>query len=345
MIYKLINSLVGDYLNNDNILEIYLNGDMGLWVDDLRNGRYLAKKITDSSLLNNFWDELKKYSSTDSEFIFEGELPGYNARIECLYQHLFCGVSPIIFAIRKHPTRIYTLQDYKDSGAFDIERSVIRSKDDVLSSTQSKGYRSPMNVISEFIRARKNILVVGGTGSGKTTLTNAILNEIAELTPDDRVITIEDTPELQLNVKNRLSLKTYLSVDMQILLRCCMRLHPTRILVGEVRGGESYSLLKAWNSGHAGGVATLHANSASEGLEKLAHYIFEDPVAMSFDQETVGWMISTSVDMVLVIERTSANKRRVKEICQVKGYSNGKYNLNVLMKQSLTGLYEFKPQL
>jgi len=100
------------------------------------------------------------------------------------------------------------------------------------------------------VSAKKNILVVGSTGSGKTTLVNAILDGLATLTPDDRVISIEDTTELQCAVRNYLDLRAVGSVGMLDCLRACMRLKPTRIVVGEVRGAEAHTLLKAWNTGH-----------------------------------------------------------------------------------------------
>jgi type IV secretion system protein VirB11 len=116
------------------------------------------------------------------------------------------------------------------------------------------------------IAAKANILVVGGTGSGKTTFANALLQAIAEHHPAHRIVGIEDTPELQYPVENFVSLRTSYNVDMPRLLRATMRLRPDRIVIGEVRGGEAFSLLKAWNSGHPGGFGTIHADSAEEGL-------------------------------------------------------------------------------
>src|SRR5205807_8851507 len=121
-------------------------------------------------------------------------------------------------------------------------------------------------IIEAAIRARKNILNAGATASGKTTLTNGYLDTLARLAPDDRVITIEDTIELQCAVKNWLDLHAVGKVSMLDCLRASMRLRPTRIVVGEVRGPEVHAVLKAWGTGHPGGMATVHANSAIEGL-------------------------------------------------------------------------------
>ena len=130
-------------------------------------------------------------------------------------------------------------------------------------------------VIRAAVGARKNILVVGSTGSGKTTFVNACLDALAILTPHDRVISIEDTTELQCAVKNYLDLRAVGNVTMLDCLRACMRLKPTRIVVGEVRGAEAHTLLKAWNTGHPGGMATVHANDAMSGLIRLESLVAE----------------------------------------------------------------------
>src|SRR5688500_18901797 len=121
--------------------------------------------------------------------------------------------------------------------------------------------------IERAIEARRNVLVVGGTGSGKTTLLNACIEHIARTSPDHRLVIIEDTPEIQCSARNRVFLRSTTKVDMLQLLKATLRLRPDRILVGEVRGAEALVLLKAWNTGHPGGLATVHANDAASGLE------------------------------------------------------------------------------
>ncbi|EHJ2437151.1 TPA: ATPase, T2SS/T4P/T4SS family [Salmonella enterica subsp. enterica serovar Bahrenfeld] len=345
--FELYNRLFGEHLWQDSVNEIYLNGDSSVWIDDIHLGIIKVRDSIDHATIIDFWDAVSEINSNEkNHLIVEGELPYYKARLECLKKPLFDGESEIVFSIRKQAQSIYTLQEYRENGILDPIKGELRVKTDIIKGGKLS-FKHPVDVILNAVSQRKNILVVGGTGSGKTTLTNAILREIATLTPHDRVITIEDTLELQISVDNKLSLRTSKEADISELLRCCMRLHPNRIIVGEVRGREAYSLLKAWNSGHPGGIATLHANTASEALEKLSHYIFEEDVARSFSQETVGRMIANSVDLIIVIEYNSAfaSKRKVTEICEVKGYLNNRYNLSVLMHQALTGLCEFKPQI
>jgi type IV secretion system protein TrbB len=166
-------------------------------------------------------------------------------------------------------------------------------------------------------------LVVGSTGSGKTTLVNAILDALAQLTPNDRVVSIEDTTELQCPVKNYLDLRAVGGVTMLECLRACMRLKPTRIVVGEVRGAEAHTLLKAWNTGHPGGAATIHANDAVSGLVRLESLIAE---ATSAPQQI---LIAEAVDVVVFIDEESelAAGRKVKEVLLVTGYRNGQYQV------------------
>jgi type IV secretion system protein TrbB len=176
-------------------------------------------------------------------------------------------------------------------------------------------------VIRAAVRAKKNILVVGSTGSGKTTFVNACLDALATLTPHDRVISIEDTTELQCPVANYLDLRAAGNVTMLECLRACMRLKPMRIVVGEVRGAEAHTLLKAWNTGHPGGMATVHANDAVSGLTRLESLVAE---ATSAPQQT---LIAEAVDLVVFIDEEPdlPAGRKVREVLLVTGYANGQY--------------------
>jgi len=177
------------------------------------------------------------------------------------------------------------------------------------------------DIIRAAVSARKNILVVGSTGSGKTTLVNGILEALASLTPHDRVISIEDTTELQCPVKNYLDLRAVGNVTMLECLRACMRLKPTRIVVGEVRGAEAHTLLKAWNTGHPGGAATIHANDALSGLIRLESLVAE---ATNAPQQM---LIAEAVDLVIFIDEEPGIPagRKVREVLLVTGYSKGEY--------------------
>jgi type IV secretory pathway ATPase VirB11/archaellum biosynthesis ATPase len=179
-----------------------------------------------------------------------------------------------------------------------------------------------IEVIREAIRARKNMLIVGGTGAGKTTIANAILEEIGTLTPGDRVLVIEDTQELLLDSANSLSMLATTEFDQLKCLKVALRLKPDRIIVGEVRdGAAALPLLKAWNTGHPGGVSTIHANSAAEALVRLEGLVREATEAPQ--QRTIG----AAVDVVISVVNDPVEGRKVQEVAVVTGYQDGRYLL------------------
>lgn len=299
--------VIMEALGNDAVTELMLNPDGRLWLDVAGKGMVDTGTLISSSqaesILSVSATLLNTILNRDNPIV-EGEFPIDGSRLEGL-------VPPVVarptFAIRKRARSVFKLADY-------IERGI-------LTEGRCEGLR-------QGVAARRNILVVGGTGSGKTTLTNAILGEIARACPDDRLVAIEDTQELQVTVENHVLQRTSETVSMQRLLRATMRLRPDRIVIGEVRGGESFTLLKAWNSGHPGGVTTIHADSAVDGLAKLADYIHENPDAGNLTSDHIGRMISKAVHMVVFIEKISeAPWRRVSEVCRVSGFSGSDYQL------------------
>jgi type IV secretion system protein VirB11 len=168
--------------------------------------------------------------------------------------------------------------------------------------------------------AHRNILVVGGTGSGKTTLVNAIINEMVLHDSTERIFIIEDTGEIQCAAENFVQYHTTLEVPMTTLLKTTLRMRPDRILVGEVRGAEALDLLDAWNTGHEGGAATLHANNAAAGLARLKSLISRNESAPS----EIEPLIAEAVHVVVHIARTPEG-RRIEEILEVIGYQDGQY--------------------
>jgi type IV secretion system protein TrbB len=178
-------------------------------------------------------------------------------------------------------------------------------------------------VIRGAVVDRKNILVAGGTGSGKTTLVNAILAEPPF--KSDRIVLIEDTKELQCPAEDKVELLTKNTeprVTMTDLLRMTLRLRPDRIIIGEVRGPEALAMLKAWNTGHPGGVATIHANSAADALRRI-----EDLVGEA-SQIIPKRSIASAVNLVVFVERINIQPgRAVRTIVEVCGFNDGDYVL------------------
>ena len=169
--------------------------------------------------------------------------------------------------------------------------------------------------LANAVVARRNILVAGGTSSGKTTLANALLAEMANL--DERVILIEDTRELQCAAPDTVALRTKPgAVTMADLVRSTLRLRPDRIIVGEVRGGEALDMLKAWNTGHPGGIATVHANSARSALYRIEQLVAESVVTVP------RRLIAEAIDMVVFISGRGTG-RRIETVAEVGGLDAG----------------------
>ncbi|WP_238325869.1 P-type conjugative transfer ATPase TrbB [Bryobacter aggregatus] len=255
--------------------------------------------------------------------ILETELPIDGSRFEGLMPPV---VSRPSFAIRQRPRRIFTLDDYEVAGILSDSQDPLNRRRWRSQFQHTVRGLSHAEVIRAAVAEKKNILIVGSTGSGKTTLVNAILEALVQLAPDDRVISIEDTIELQCPVKNYVDLRAVGNVTMLDCLRACMRLKPTRIVVGEVRGAEAHVMLKAWNTGHPGGVATVHANDALSGLVRLESLVAE---ATSAPMQS---LIAEAVDLVVFIDEEAdlAAGRKVRQLLLVNGYENGQYSVEYL---------------
>jgi len=287
-------------LLDSDIIEILLNPDSQLWVDRLSTGLIQIGTMSPSSAMSfiaTVASTLETIVTRDNPII-EGELEIDGSRFEGIVPPV---VERPVFAIRKKAPRVFSLDDYVQQG------------------TLSEVHRT---AIEDAVYNRKNILISGGTGSGKTTLTNAILLAITSACPDHRVVIIEDTIELQSQAKNSVALRTSPTVTMQDLLRATMRLRPDRIVVGEVRGGEALTLVKAWNTGHPGGVATCHANSVRGALRRIEQLVAE--ASPSYMQE----VIAEAIDLIIHIERDeTSSERRISEVCSLTGFVNGEYCL------------------
>lgn len=281
--------------DDEKIVEIMLNPDSQILVEKHGSGITkfgIMQPANARNILNLVASWLGVITDSDNPVV-EGALPQEfgRARFEGLLPPL---VDNPAFAIRLRARSVFTLDDY-----------VVKN---IMSENQA-------NVIKNSVKNRKNILVSGGTGSGKTTLLNAVLQEISEQSSlDSRVIIIEDTNELQCKAENSVQMLTSKSVNMIQLLKATMRLRPDRIVVGEVRDGAALALLKAWNTGHPGGCATVHANNPQAALVRL------DNLCQEAGVPSQKILIDEAVDLVLQIERApeSTAGRRISEIFDVK---------------------------
>ena len=278
-------------IGNPDVVEIMANPDGQVWIDTHSKGRVLLTQIaptTADNVVRLVADRMKTTITRQCPHV-SGTLPT-GERFQGLVPPL---VERPTFTIRKRSIRVVTLDEYVEAG--------------IMTPRQSQ-------VLREGVATRKNIVVVGGTGSGKTTLCNALLAD--EGFAGHRVVLIEDTQELQCAAADSVPLLVSRSepeVTMRDLLRLTMRLRPDRIVVGEVRGGEALDLIKAWNTGHPGGLGTLHADGALQGLKRLGSLIGE--VAANVDRDAIG----EAVDYVVFIRRLDTG-RRVEEVLEVESW-------------------------
>ena len=282
-------------LSDPDVIEIILNPDGRIWIESHTAGMSQTDASMQPSQAENLIGTVAaalNAVANPQNPIVEGELPLTGSRFEGLLPPI--APSPC-FVIRKRASVLYTLDHYV--------------KDNIVTRAQAIALR-------DAIAKRQNIVIAGGTGSGKTTLVNALIQEMVSLGDQaERFVIIEDTLELQCAARNALQLHTTDAADMTRLVRATMRLRPDRIIIGEVRGKEALALLKAWNTGHPGGVTTLHANSASAALLRLLSLVEEAGVPAQ------PQLISEAVNLLAFIERTSITGRRLTELLHVEGYS------------------------
>ena len=290
MLRTALGPAIAQFLEDAQVVEVMLNPDGRLWIDRLSQG--LA-------------DTGERLSAADGERIVRlvahhvgaevhpgsprvsAELPETGERFEGLLPPV---VSAPTFAIRKPAVAVFTLHDYVAAG------------------TMSAGQAEDLRIA---VADRRNILVAGGTSTGKTTLTNALLAEVAKTA--DRVVLIEDTRELQCRAPNLVALRTKDGVaSLSELVRSALRLRPDRIPIGEVRGAEALDLLKAWGTGHPGGIGTIHAGTALGALRRLEQLIQEAVVTVP------KALIGETINIIAVLNgRGSA--RRLAELARIEG--------------------------
>lgn len=299
LVRKLQDAL-GDHLcialDDATVVEIMLNPDGKLFIEHLGHGVASAGHLSPAAaevIIGSVAHALRSEADPDQPII-SGELPIGGHRFEGLLPPVVSGPT---FTIRRRASRPIPLDEY------------VRSK--VMTESQS-------SMLRRAIASRMNIVISGGTGSGKTTLANAVISEIVATAPDDRIVILEDTAEIQCAADNTVSLHTSGTIDMARLLKSTMRLRPDRIIVGEVRDGAALTLLKAWNTGHPGGVTTIHSNTAMSALRRL------EQLTAEASQQPMQEVIGEAIDLVVSIERAGKG-RRVREIINVEGYINASY--------------------
>lgn len=305
MLRTALGPAIARFLEDPAVVEVMLNPDGRLWIDRLSSGLTDTGEILSASdgeriirlVAHHVGSEVHAGAPRVS-----AELPETAERFEGLLPPV---VAAPAFAIRKPAVAVFTLEDYVASG--------------IMTADQAR-------VLRAAVMARQNILVAGGTSTGKTTLTNALLAEVAQTS--DRVVLIEDTRELQCRAPNLVALRTKDGVvSLSDLVRSALRLRPDRIPIGEVRGAEALDLLKAWGTGHPGGIGTIHAGTALGAMRRLEQLIQEAVVTVP------RALIVETINVIAVLAGRGAERRLSELACVVGLGPSGDYSLSAIGDQ------------
>lgn len=297
--------------------EVMINRPGEVWVEKKGSYRQELMKDLDFSHLAG----LARLIAQSTEQVISEEKPLLSATLPNGYrvQVVFppaCEVGSIGIAIRKVSSLNMTLEDYNKAGAFDYTAidEVIDENDKILSEYLiNKQFK---NFLQHAIKSKKNIIISGGTSSGKTTFTNSALLEVPHT---ERLITVEDAREISIsNHPNRLHLlaskgnQGRAKVTTQDLIEACLRLRPDRIIIGELRGAEAFSFLRAINTGHPGSISTLHADTTAMALEQLKLMVMQAGLGMPPDE--IKNYINAVIDIVVQLKRGDRGIRYISEI-------------------------------
>lgn len=298
-------------IDDEEITEIMVNGTKRIFVE--RAGSISETDIqveSEEKLEDMIQGIVSKVNRTVNETspLVDARLPD-GSRVSVILPPI--SLSGPIMSIRKFPAHPLELSELVDKNTLSAEAA---------------------DVLSKMVKARYNIFICGGTGSGKTTFLNALAAEIAQ---DERVVTIEDSAELNLEkIKNVVSTETRSAnsqgkgdINTRDLIKMSLRLRPDRIIVGEVRGAEALDMLQAMNTGHAGSFSTGHANSASDMLRRLETMAL---IGASLPLTAIRHQISSALDIIVHLARLRDKSRRVIEISELLNLKEGEIELNPL---------------
>lgn len=274
MLHTALGEALSDLLSQDDVIEIMVNSDGHVWVDTLSKGKYQTgivltdtQRITVIKLVASYY-----HLHIDSEQPeLACEFPFAAARFQAW---VYPVTSSPVFVLRKKALQVHTIEDY------------------VANQWLSREYA---DLLIQAINQRCNILIAGGTGSGKTTFANALLHCLKNTS--DRIIVLEDLPELQVSSDDAVCLRTSAHVSMRDLVKGALRMRPDRIVIGEVRDAAALDLLKAWNTGHPGGLCTLHANRAESVISRLEDLMLETVTHVP------DRLVKEAVDVIVFMEK------------------------------------------
>ncbi len=312
-----------DMLRDPGVVDVVVNPDGRIWANRIGSGFRPVARMDESTVYRILASTatIRKAELNHSNPILETDFPLDGSRIEGLVSPIVAGAA---LALRPLNRQTFTLDDYMEQGIItnrDDETNHVRFRDNFLEEVRGKGHAE---IICLAVKYRRNIVVAGATGSGKTTAANMVLRLIAQLTPRHRVVVMEDTRELRCPVENHVSLLATAHISLLACLKASLRLAPDRIVVGEVRDENARELLSSWNTGHPGGLATIHADDARSALRRFEQLLHS---ATAETRET----IAQAVNVVLFMDKEPGNAsgRKLREIMLVHGYDRAKNEYEV----------------
>ncbi|WP_428334169.1 P-type DNA transfer ATPase VirB11 [Novosphingobium sp.] len=295
---------LAEHLDRTDVTDIWINRPGELWLELLgdRIERHTAPDLTAPLLLRMARQvaAVTAQGINREHPILSGSLPG-GERIQVIIPPATRG--NVAIAIRKHVMAGMSLEDYETTGGF-AKTKVAAGSAEVIVASKVDPNANPMRLLQEAVRGRRNILISGGTASGKTTFLNALLREVPV---HERLILIEDTPELQIAHENAVGLLSARSplgeapVTAEDLLIASLRMRPDRIILGEIRGAEAATFLRAVNTGHPGSITTIHADSPERAIDQLALLVLQTGIRMAW--EDVVLYVARSLDIILQLKR------------------------------------------
>ena len=306
------------HLARADVTDIYINGPGELWIETLGGEieRHAAPELTEALLLRLARQvaAVTAQGISREHPILSATLPT-GERVQVVIPPATRG--SIAIAIRKHGVSGLVLEDYRASGAFDRVDMATAAEAEARPRMDAMG-SDPMTLLRDAVKARRNILISGGTSSGKTTFLNALLKEVPL---EERLILIEDTPELQIAQENAVGLITARSklgeadVSAEDLLIASLRMRPDRIILGEIRGHEAGTFLRAVNTGHPGSLTTIHADSPIRAIDQLALLVLHTGIRMGW--EDVVTYVKRSLDLIVQLKR-GPEGRMIRQIMVVE---------------------------
>lgn len=298
-------------LSLTHVTDVYINRPGEIWVETLDGA--IAREEAPSLDEDGMWRLARQiaalaHQGINREHPLLGATLPDGSRVQIVAPPATRG--PMAFAIRKHVITDMRLDDYAAHGAFD-DTKFERGAEEVAPSLEPSGVQPDelSAFLAQTVRARRNILVSGGTSTGKTTLLNALIREIPS---DERLILIEDTPELRLEHENAVGLLAVRGslgearVSSEDLLQASLRMRPDRIILGELRGPEAYTFLRAVNTGHPGSLTTIHADSPERAIEQLALIVLQSGTQLG--RADIVHYIRSVVDVVIQLKRIGGRR-------------------------------------